>query len=28
MLDKKPGWKNPYGDGHAGKRMMDVLVEA
>jgi len=28
MLDKEPGWKNPYGDGHAGKRMMDVLVEA
>jgi len=28
MLDKKPGWKNPYGDGHAARRMVDVLVEA
>ena len=28
MLEKKPGWKNPYGDGHAGRRMVDVLVEA
>jgi UDP-N-acetylglucosamine 2-epimerase (non-hydrolysing) len=27
MLDKKPGWKNPYGDGHAGRRMVDILVE-
>ena len=28
MLDKRPGWKNPYGDGHAGQRMVDILVEA
>jgi UDP-N-acetylglucosamine 2-epimerase len=28
MLDKKTDWKNPYGDGHAGRRMVDVLVEA
>jgi len=27
MLDKKPGWKNPYGDGHAGQRMVDILVK-
>jgi UDP-N-acetylglucosamine 2-epimerase (non-hydrolysing) len=27
MLDKKPDWKNPYGDGHAAKRMVDILVE-
>ena len=25
---QKPGWKNPYGDGHAARRMVDVLVEA
>jgi len=28
MLDKKPGWNNPNGDGHAARRMGDVLVEA
>ena len=28
MLNKKTGWKNPYGDGHAGRRMVDVLVGA
>jgi len=28
MLDKKTDWKNPYGDGHAARRMVDVLVEA
>ena len=28
MLDKKPGWNNPYGDGHAARRMVGVLVEA
>ncbi|MDD3092153.1 MAG: hypothetical protein PHR63_08740 [Methanoregulaceae archaeon] len=27
MLDKKPGWKNPYGDGHAGRRMVDILMK-
>jgi len=27
MLDKKPGWKNPYGDDHATRWMVDVLVE-
>ena len=27
MLDKKPDWKNPYGDGHAGRRMVDILVK-
>lgn len=28
MLDKKTDWKNPYGDGHAGRRIVGVLVEA
>jgi len=28
MLNKKPGSKNPYGDGHAARRMVDILVEA
>ncbi len=28
MLAKKPDWKNPYGDGHAGKYMVDILLEA
>jgi len=28
MLDKKPGWKNPYGDSLAGQRMVDLLIEA
>jgi len=27
MLTKKPDWKNPYGDGHAGKYMVDILVK-
>ncbi len=27
MLSKKPDWKNPYGDGHAGKYMVDILVK-
>ncbi len=27
MLTKKPDWKNPFGDGHAGKYMVDILVE-
>jgi hypothetical protein len=28
MLLKKPDWKNPCGDGHAGKYMVDILVGA
>ncbi len=27
MFTKKPDWKNPYGDGHAGKYMVDILLE-
>jgi UDP-N-acetylglucosamine 2-epimerase len=27
MLDKEPGWKNPYGDGHAARRMVDILMK-
>ncbi len=26
MLAKQPDWKNPYGNGHAGKYMVDILV--
>jgi UDP-N-acetylglucosamine 2-epimerase (non-hydrolysing) len=27
MLNKKPGWTNPYGDGLAGQRMVDILMK-
>ena len=27
VLDKKPGCKNPYGDGLAGRRMVDILMK-
>jgi len=26
MINKKRDWKNPFGDGKAGERIMDVLV--
>ncbi len=25
MLDKKRSWENPFGDGHAGERILDIL---
>jgi UDP-N-acetylglucosamine 2-epimerase (non-hydrolysing) len=25
MLDKKRSWKNPFGDGHAGERILDII---
>jgi UDP-N-acetylglucosamine 2-epimerase len=25
---KKPDWTNPYGDGHAARRMVEILMEA
>jgi len=28
ILDKKPGWANPYGDGHAARRMVEILIKA
>jgi UDP-N-acetylglucosamine 2-epimerase (non-hydrolysing) len=28
MLTRLPDWQNPYGDGHAGKRMVDILRDA
>jgi UDP-N-acetylglucosamine 2-epimerase (non-hydrolysing) len=28
MLSRLADWQNPYGDGHAGKRMVDILVSA
>ena len=28
MRRKKPDWKNPYGDGHAGKYTGDILLDA
>ncbi|MCU0633130.1 MAG: UDP-N-acetylglucosamine 2-epimerase (non-hydrolyzing) [Methanolinea sp.] len=27
MLGRVPGWENPYGDGQAGRRIVDILVE-
>ncbi|MDP2767169.1 MAG: UDP-N-acetylglucosamine 2-epimerase [Candidatus Methanoperedens sp.] len=26
MLTKKKGWKNPFGDEKAGKRVMEILI--
>ncbi len=28
MITRLPDWENPYGDGHAGKRMVDILRDA
>jgi UDP-N-acetylglucosamine 2-epimerase (non-hydrolysing) len=28
MLTRLPDWQNPYGDGHAGRRMVDILMNA
>ena len=28
MLKKIPDWKNPYGDGHAGKNIVNILANA
>jgi UDP-N-acetylglucosamine 2-epimerase (non-hydrolysing) len=28
MLNRLPDWQNPYGDGHAGKHMVDILLDA
>ena len=28
MLTRLPDWQNPYGDGHAGRRMVDILIKA
>jgi UDP-N-acetylglucosamine 2-epimerase (non-hydrolysing) len=27
MLKQKRRWKNPFGDGHAGERILDILHE-
>jgi UDP-N-acetylglucosamine 2-epimerase (non-hydrolysing) len=27
MLAKKPAWKNPFGDGNAGKKIIDILIK-
>lgn len=27
MLGKKRGWKNPFGDGRSGKRIIDILLK-
>lgn len=26
MVEKKSGWRNPFGDGHAGERIIDITV--
>lgn len=28
MMKKGSGWQNPFGDGHAGKRIMDITIKA
>jgi len=28
MLNRKGGWQNPFGDGKAGERIVDIILEA
>jgi UDP-N-acetylglucosamine 2-epimerase len=28
MMKKSNGWKNPFGDGRAGERIIDVTMNA
>jgi UDP-N-acetylglucosamine 2-epimerase (non-hydrolysing) len=28
MLNKNNGWQNPFGDGHAGERIIDITIKA